>query len=46
MLSVLLQQTNPLLVPGGAASHNPQSKVVVALQVNWSVTMFRALSSA
>jgi hypothetical protein len=46
MFSVLLQQTNPLLVPGGAASHNPQSKVVVALQVNWSVTMFHALSSA
>ena len=29
----LLQQTNPLLVPGGAASHSPQHKVVVALQV-------------
>lgn len=26
------KQTNPLLVPGGAASHNTQSKVVVSLQ--------------
>ena len=31
---VLMQQTNPLLVPGGAASHNTQSKVVVSLQVS------------
>ncbi|KAL3159748.1 PSII 6.1 kDa protein [Trebouxia sp. C0009 RCD-2024] len=26
------KQTNPLLVPGGAPSHSPQNKVVVALQ--------------
>ena len=43
IFSVLLQQTNPLLVPGGAASHNPQSKVVVALQVNWSVTTLHVI---